>query len=95
MPNFIRYFDEIIFDFPKVLKTTSFKIFFQVAIVYMSTRLFVNLGQVYIPLYLHETLSRNAESLAVVPLLMFISSLSATFIVHPLNKVLGRLVSAE
>lgn len=59
----------------------------------MSTRLFVNLGQVYIPLYLHETLSRNAESLAVVPLLMFLSSLSATFVVHPLNKVLGRLVS--
>ncbi|XP_023949027.1 major facilitator superfamily domain-containing protein 12 [Bicyclus anynana] len=50
---------------------------YQVAGVYMSTRLVVNISQVLIPLYLHHTLGLAARSLAVVPLAMYIGSLAA------------------
>lgn len=43
----------------------------------MSTRLVVNVAQVFIPLYLHRTLGLAARSLAVVPLSMYLGSLSA------------------
>jgi hypothetical protein len=66
---------------------------YQVALVYMSTRLFVNLSQVYIPLYLHESLNMGAESLAVVPLVMFLSSFMMSLLVKVLNKKCGRKVS--
>ncbi|CAK1601847.1 unnamed protein product [Parnassius mnemosyne] len=48
---------------------------YQVAGVYMSTRIVVNITQVLIPLYLHKTLSLAARSLAVIPLAMYLGSL--------------------
>ncbi|XP_049827163.1 major facilitator superfamily domain-containing protein 12-like [Schistocerca gregaria] len=66
---------------------------YQVAGVYMATRLFVNLSQVYIPLYLHESLSMNAESLAIVPLVMLLSSFGTSLLIKLLNKKLGRKVA--
>jgi Na+/melibiose symporter-like transporter len=65
---------------------------YQVALVYMATRLFVNLSQVYIPLYLHESLNMTAESLAVIPLIMFVSSFVVSLLVKVLNKKCGRKV---
>jgi Na+/melibiose symporter-like transporter len=65
---------------------------YQVALVYMATRLFVNLSQVYIPLYLHESLNMTAESLAVIPLVMFVSSFVVSLLVKVLNKKCGRKV---
>ncbi|CAH2236604.1 major facilitator superfamily domain-containing protein 12-like [Pararge aegeria] len=50
---------------------------YQVAGIYMSTRLVVNISQVLIPLYLHQTLGLAARALAVVPLAMYIGSLAA------------------
>ncbi|XP_075969195.1 major facilitator superfamily domain-containing protein 12-like isoform X2 [Anticarsia gemmatalis] len=50
---------------------------YQVAGVYMCTRLVVNISQVLIPLYLHRTLGLAARSLAVVPLSMHLGSLAA------------------
>ncbi|XP_067003209.2 major facilitator superfamily domain-containing protein 12 [Anabrus simplex] len=66
---------------------------YQVAAVYMATRLFVNLSQVYIPLYLHESLGMGAESLAVIPLVMFISSFVMSLTIKILNKKFGRKVT--
>jgi len=66
---------------------------YQVALVYMATRLFVNLSQVYIPLYLHESLGMGAESLAVIPLVMFLASFAMSLFVKILNKKCGRKVS--
>lgn len=43
----------------------------------MSTRLVVNISQVFIPLYLHKTLGLAARSLAVIPLAMYLGSLLA------------------
>lgn len=63
---------------------------YQVAVVYMSSRLFVNLTQVFIPLYLHETLDMSASSLALIPLIMFIGSLFTSLQLERLNRFLGR-----
>lgn len=67
----------------------------QVAAVYMSSRLFVNLSQVFIPLYLHETLQMAAQALAIVPLIMFLSSFCTSFLIEFINRKLGRKVSIK
>ncbi|KRT78525.1 membrane transporter [Oryctes borbonicus] len=66
---------------------------YQVAVVYMSTRLFVNLSQVFIPLYLHETLNMAASALALVPLVMFIGSFVTAMSIEALNRGFGRRVN--
>ncbi|KAK3913528.1 Major facilitator superfamily domain-containing protein 12 [Frankliniella fusca] len=66
-------------------------ILYKVAVVYMSTRLFVNLSQVYIPLYLDE-INLSAESLAIVPLVMYVSSFFTSFFTPIMNKHLGRKI---
>lgn len=43
----------------------------------MSTRLVVNVSQVLIPLYLHRTLGLAARALAVIPLALYLGSLTA------------------
>ncbi|KAJ8736473.1 hypothetical protein PYW08_007129 [Mythimna loreyi] len=50
---------------------------YQVAGIYMCTRLVVNISQVLIPLYLHRTLGLAARALAVVPLALYLGSLAA------------------
>ncbi|XP_064292749.1 major facilitator superfamily domain-containing protein 12-like isoform X2 [Plodia interpunctella] len=50
---------------------------YQIAGIYMSTRLVVNVSQVLIPLYLHRTLGLAARALAIVPLAMYLGSLGA------------------
>ena len=66
---------------------------YQVAGMYMSTRLFVNLTQAYIALYLHKTLQMGATTLAIIPLIMFLSSFKASLVIEYLNTKLGRKVS--
>ncbi|CAB3234657.1 unnamed protein product [Arctia plantaginis] len=50
---------------------------YQVAGVYMCTRLVVNVSQVLIPLYLHRTLGLAERALAAVPLALYLGSLAA------------------
>ncbi|CAL7946225.1 unnamed protein product [Xylocopa violacea] len=66
---------------------------YQVACVYMPTRLFVNLSQIYIPLYLHISLNMPATSLAIIPLIMYLSSFVTSLIIEKLNTKLGRKIS--
>ncbi|KAJ9577733.1 hypothetical protein L9F63_005726, partial [Diploptera punctata] len=66
---------------------------YQVAGVYMATRLFTNLTQVYIPLYLHGSLSMSAESLAIIPLIMFVASFTMSMVVKVMNKKCGRMIT--
>lgn len=61
-----------------------------VGCVYMSTRLFVNLSQVLIPLYLHETLASSAKLLAILPLCIYLSSFFTSFFVHHLSECIGK-----
>ncbi|XP_008551681.1 major facilitator superfamily domain-containing protein 12 [Microplitis demolitor] len=67
--------------------------FYQVAVVYMATRLFVNISQIYVPLYLHDTLKMPATSLAIIPLIMYLSSFKVSLIIERINTKLGRKIS--
>ncbi|KAI9912980.1 hypothetical protein PsorP6_006626 [Peronosclerospora sorghi] len=64
--------------------------FYQVAIVYMCTRLIVNITQVFISFYLIVTLEMSATSIAIVPLLVYLSGFFATFCLRRLNESMGR-----
>lgn len=66
---------------------------YQVAVVYMSSRLFVNLTQVFIPLYLHETLDMSASSLALIPLIMFVGSFITSLPLERINRYFGRRIT--
>lgn len=66
---------------------------YQVAWIYMLTRLFINLCQIYIPLYLHESLNMPATSLAYIPLTMYLSSFLMSLIIERLNTKLGRKIT--
>ena len=58
----------------------------------MSTRLFVNLSQVYLPLYLQDTLNLPSTTLATVPLSLFVSGLFASLLIRPLRLLLSKKV---
>jgi len=58
--------------------------------VYMSTRLFVNLSQSYIPLYLQDSLQLAPKFVAIVPLIMYCSGFVVSFVTRPINMRLGR-----
>ncbi|XP_043279350.1 major facilitator superfamily domain-containing protein 12-like [Venturia canescens] len=66
---------------------------YKVAGVYMPTRLFLNISQIYVPLYLHESLHLPATRLAIIPLAIFISSFVTSLIIERLNTKLGRKIS--
>ncbi|XP_066250431.1 major facilitator superfamily domain-containing protein 12-like [Euwallacea similis] len=66
---------------------------YHVALNYMCSRLFINLTQVFITLYLHEALDMVASALAVVPLIMYIASLVTSFVVGSINRTFGRKIT--
>ena len=65
---------------------------YQVAALYMLARLFANVTQVYIPLYLQDSLELKEESIAVIPLVMFITGFLSSFGMKKLNQLAGRKV---
>ena len=64
--------------------------FYLVAGVYMSTRLFVNLSQAYLPLYLQESLELKSTYVAIIPLVMYCSSFVISRLMKFLNRTAGR-----
>lgn len=64
--------------------------FYQVALLYMSTRLIVNLSQTYISMYLINTLGLPKKFIATIPLVMFVSGFISSFIMKPLSKLIGK-----
>lgn len=65
---------------------------YTVACIYVTTRLFVNLSQIYIPYYIHTYLRLMSIKLAILPLVMYISSFITSVIIQQFNVVLGRKV---
>ena len=59
----------------------------------MSTRLFVNLSQVYLPLYLQESLELRSTYVATIPLVMYSSSFLVSRLMKFLNNKAGRKLS--
>jgi hypothetical protein len=70
------------------LKTPQFYV---VGVVYMATRLLINVVNVYITFFLSSTLESTASSIAVVPLCMMFSSFLCTQgLSERMNKTMGR-----
>ena len=72
-----------------------FSIFYQVAGLYMVSRLVVNLTQVFIPLYLHHTLDMSKEAVAYIPLVIYCSGFFGSIINEQLSKRMSNLVSCS
>ncbi|KFV05728.1 Major facilitator superfamily domain-containing protein 12, partial [Pterocles gutturalis] len=64
--------------------------FYPVAVLYMSTRLIVNLSQTYIAMYLTNSLLLPKKYIATIPLVMYISGFLSSFLMKPVNKWIGR-----
>lgn len=67
--------------------------FYLVALLYMSTRLFVNLSQAYMPLFIQESLELQNIYIAIIPLVMYSSGFLTSFIMKWLNRKAGRKVT--
>lgn len=67
--------------------------FYQVALLYMSTRLIVNLSQTYISMYLINTLNLPKKYIATIPLVMYLSGFLSSFIMKPLSKRIGKCLT--
>lgn len=63
--------------------------FYKMGVIYMSTRLIVNISQVYIPLFTKISLDQNKEIIATVPLIVFVSGFVTAIAAKPLNVHLG------
>ncbi|GFU25940.1 major facilitator superfamily domain-containing protein 12 [Nephila pilipes] len=63
--------------------------FYMVALLYMSTRLYVNLSQVYMPMYIEDTLELHKNKIAIIPLVIFISGFLSSFLVKSLRRYFG------
>nr|XP_032829644.1 LOW QUALITY PROTEIN: major facilitator superfamily domain-containing protein 12-like [Petromyzon marinus] len=64
--------------------------FHQLALLYMCTRLIVNLSQAYIPMYLTESLELDKNYIATIPLVMYVSGFLSSFLMKPINRIAGR-----
>ncbi|XP_039422228.1 major facilitator superfamily domain-containing protein 12 isoform X4 [Corvus cornix cornix] len=63
---------------------------FRVAVLYMATRLIVNLSQTYIAMYLTNSLLLSKKYIATIPLVMYVSGFLSSFLMKPVNKWIGR-----
>ncbi|XP_061099838.1 major facilitator superfamily domain-containing protein 12-like isoform X2 [Conger conger] len=64
--------------------------FYQVALLYMSTRLIVNLSQTYISMYLTNSLMLPKKFIATIPLVMYMSGFISSLAMKPFSKLIGR-----
>ncbi|XP_075679797.1 major facilitator superfamily domain-containing protein 12-like [Dermatophagoides pteronyssinus] len=67
--------------------------FYKVALLYMGTRLTINLTQVYIPNYLQETLRLPKKSVAYIPLVTYTSGFVTSFLMKYINQKLGKKIT--
>uniref|UniRef100_A0A7N6F798 Major facilitator superfamily domain containing 12 n=1 Tax=Anabas testudineus TaxID=64144 RepID=A0A7N6F798_ANATE len=63
--------------------------FYQVAFLYMCTRLIVNLSQTYISVYLTDSLMLPKNFIATIPLAVYISSFVCSLVMKPASKSIG------
>eukprot|EP01064_Diplonema_japonicum_P014773 TRINITY_DN22484_c0_g1_i1.p1 TRINITY_DN22484_c0_g1~~TRINITY_DN22484_c0_g1_i1.p1 ORF type:complete len:550 (+),score=115.94 TRINITY_DN22484_c0_g1_i1:45-1694(+) len=63
--------------------------FYYVGMMYMCTRLLVNMTQTYLALYLLDTLEMEKTSIATTPLVLYAASLTGTAVIGKIVKKLG------
>jgi len=68
-------------------------LFWKHGLLYMLSRLMINLNMVYMPLYVQTTMRMQKSSIAIIPLLMYLFSLFGSFLQNKLNHKFGRVVS--
>ena len=91
--------DEISFTLPEIAPTEEKQLtafnwlcepqLYQIALLYMSSRLFVNISQAYMPLYLNICLELPAKYVAIIPMIMYISGIFVAMITKTSTKYLG------
>nr|XP_022328969.1 major facilitator superfamily domain-containing protein 12-like [Crassostrea virginica] len=64
--------------------------FYQMALIYMCTRLTVNISQIYMPMYITETLHMHKDSVALVPLVGYVAGFCTSLFMNNTNRLLGR-----
>ncbi|XP_057305601.1 major facilitator superfamily domain-containing protein 12-like isoform X2 [Hydractinia symbiolongicarpus] len=64
-------------------------LFYQVGMLYMMTRLIVNISQVYVSYFVLETLHLEKSSIAIAPAVIYFSGIIASLIAKRLNSKLG------
>ncbi|XP_056425613.1 major facilitator superfamily domain-containing protein 12 isoform X2 [Hyla sarda] len=67
--------------------------FYQVALLYMCTRLIVNLSQTYIAVYLTYSLNLPKNYIATIPLVMYVSGFVSSLLMKPINRYIGRNIT--
>ncbi|GAU98136.1 hypothetical protein RvY_09317 [Ramazzottius varieornatus] len=67
--------------------------FYIVSCLYMSTRLFVNLTQVYMPMYILDTLRMSKESIGYVPFVVYFVGFLCSIIMKPATRRIGKKVT--
>ncbi|MBN3301892.1 MFS12 protein, partial [Amia calva] len=67
--------------------------FYQVAMLYMCTRLIVNLSQTYISMYLTNSLMLPKNYIATIPLVMYVCGFVSSLVMKPVNKLIGRNIT--
>ncbi|XP_038571340.1 major facilitator superfamily domain-containing protein 12 [Micropterus salmoides] len=75
-----------VFQWNNWLKEPSF---YQMAFLYMCTRLIVNLSQTYISLYLTNSLMLPKNFIAIIPLVMYFSGFVCSLAMKPVSKLIG------
>ncbi|KAJ4435437.1 hypothetical protein ANN_18052 [Periplaneta americana] len=65
----------------------------QVAFLYVTSRLFLTISLVYMPLYLNESLNKGTELIATVPLVCYLSSFTASIGIKYFNNYYGSKLS--
>jgi len=65
---------------------------FQVAVLYVTSRLFLTISLVYMPLYLNESVNEGKELLASVPFMCYLSSFIASIGIRYINRLCGSKV---
>ncbi|XP_064474360.1 major facilitator superfamily domain-containing protein 12-like [Ornithodoros turicata] len=63
--------------------------FYLVGLLYMATRLYVNLSQVFITMYLQSTLRLHRQTIAIIPLVMYVSGFFSSFTMKFASKRIG------
>ncbi|XP_052073197.1 major facilitator superfamily domain-containing protein 12-like isoform X2 [Mytilus californianus] len=64
--------------------------FYQIGVVYMCARIFVNVTQIYLPLFITETLHMEKDNVAVIPLVVYISGFFMSLLMKPINTKIGK-----
>ena len=73
-------------DWKGYLKSFSF---YYLALLYLSTRLVVNMSQVYLTMFVTDTLQLDKPSIALIPLVCYLSGFCATFPLRFMTRHLG------